>query len=49
MPSRRARTDKGQGLVEFALVVPVLMFLFLGVGTLMILFNYTGVVWNTSN
>jgi hypothetical protein len=33
MPSRRSRTDKGQGLVEFALVVPVLMLLFLGVYT----------------
>ena len=29
--------------------VPVLMFVFLGVGTLVILVNYTGAVWNTSN
>jgi hypothetical protein len=29
--------------------VPVLMFAFLGIGTLMILLNYTGVVWDTSN
>lgn len=29
--------------------VPVLMFLFLGIGTLMILVNYTGAVWSTSN
>ena|SRR5258706_2844841 len=29
--------------------VPVLMFIFLGLGTLVILVNYTGVVWNTSN
>lgn len=29
--------------------VPILMFAFLGVGTLLILVNYTGVVWNTSN
>jgi hypothetical protein len=29
--------------------VPVLMFLFLGVGTLVILVNYTGAVWDTSN
>jgi hypothetical protein len=29
--------------------VPVLMFLFLGVGTLVILVNYTGTIWNTSN
>ena len=25
------------------------MFAFLGIGTLLILINYTGVVWNTSN
>lgn len=29
--------------------VPVLMFVFLGVGTLLILVNYTGAVWATSN
>lgn len=29
--------------------VPVLMFVFLGVGTLAILVNYTSVVWNTNN
>ena len=29
--------------------VPILMFAFLGVGTLLILVNYTGVVWSTSN
>jgi len=29
--------------------VPILMFAFLGVGTLLILVNYTGVVWDTSN
>ena len=29
--------------------VPILMFAFLGIGTLVILVNYTGVVWNTSN
>ncbi len=29
--------------------VPILMFVFLGVGTMLILVNYTGVVWNTSN
>jgi hypothetical protein len=29
--------------------VPILMFAFLGIGTIMILVNYTGVVWNTSN
>jgi hypothetical protein len=29
--------------------VPVLMFVFLGVGTLVILINYTGAVWDTSN
>jgi len=29
--------------------VPVLMFIFLGVGTLAILINYTGAVWDTSN
>jgi hypothetical protein len=29
--------------------VPILMFAFLGVGTLVILVNYTGVVWETSN
>ena len=29
--------------------VPILMFAFLGVGTALILVNYTGVVWNTSN
>jgi len=29
--------------------VPILMFAFLGIGTLLILLNYTGVVWNTSN
>ena len=29
--------------------VPILMFAFLGIGTLLILINYTGVVWNTSN
>ena len=29
--------------------VPVLMFVFLGVGTLVILVNYTGAVWETSN
>lgn len=29
--------------------VPILMFALLGVGTLMILVNYTGVVWDTSN
>jgi len=29
--------------------VPVLMFVFLGVGTLVILVNYTGAVWDTSN
>jgi hypothetical protein len=29
--------------------VPILMFAFLGVGTLVILINYTGVVWSTSN
>lgn len=29
--------------------VPIVMFVFLGLGTLVILVNYTGVVWNTSN
>jgi hypothetical protein len=29
--------------------VPILMFAFLGVGTLVILINYTGVVWATNN
>jgi hypothetical protein len=29
--------------------VPILMFVFLGIGTLVILANYTGVVWDTSN
>lgn len=29
--------------------VPILMFVFLGVGTLVILVNYTGTVWDTSN
>jgi hypothetical protein len=29
--------------------VPILMFAFLGIGTIMILVNYTGVLWNTSN
>jgi len=29
--------------------VPILMFVLLGVGTLLILVNYTGVVWDTSN
>jgi Cell division protein CrgA len=29
--------------------VPILMFVFLGVGTLVILVNYTGAVWDTSN
>jgi hypothetical protein len=29
--------------------VPVLMFVFLGLGTIVILVNYTGVVWDTSN
>jgi hypothetical protein len=29
--------------------VPVVMFFFLGVGTLVILVNYTGTVWDTSN
>ncbi|MEY2446828.1 MAG: hypothetical protein QOH79_304 [Acidimicrobiaceae bacterium] len=29
--------------------VPVLMFIFLGIGTLVILVNYTGTVWETSN
>jgi hypothetical protein len=29
--------------------VPVLMFVLLGVGTLVILVNYTGVVWSTNN
>src|SRR3954447_15255298 len=29
--------------------VPILMFVFLGVGTLVILINYTGAVWDTSN
>ena len=29
--------------------VPILMFAFLGVGTLAILVNYTGVVWDTNN
>jgi len=29
--------------------VPILMFAFLGIGTVLILINYTGVVWNTSN
>src|SRR3954452_6199143 len=29
--------------------VPALMFALLGIGTLMILLNYTGVVWDTSN
>jgi len=29
--------------------VPILMFAFLGIGTLLILLNYTGVVWDTSN
>lgn len=29
--------------------VPILMFVFLGVGTLLILVNYTGTVWETSN
>ena len=29
--------------------VPILMFAFLGVGTLVILVNYTGVVWDTNN
>ena len=29
--------------------VPILMFVLLGVGTLVILVNYTGVLWSTSN
>ena len=29
--------------------VPILMFALLGLGTVLILVNYTGVVWNTSN
>ena len=29
--------------------VPILMFVFLGVGTLVILINYTGVIWDTNN
>ena len=29
--------------------VPILMFALLGVGTLVILVNYTGVLWSTSN
>lgn len=29
--------------------VPILMFVFLGLGTLVILINYTGTVWDTSN
>jgi hypothetical protein len=29
--------------------VPILMFAFLGLGTLVILVNYTGVVWDTNN
>ena len=29
--------------------VPILMFAFLGIGTLLILINYTGVVWDTNN
>jgi hypothetical protein len=29
--------------------VPVLMFVLLGVGTLVILVNYTGALWETSN
>jgi hypothetical protein len=29
--------------------VPVLMFIFLGVGTLLILVNYTSTVWDTNN
>jgi hypothetical protein len=29
--------------------VPILMFAFLGIGTVLILMNYTGIVWNTSN
>jgi hypothetical protein len=29
--------------------VPVLMFILLGVGTVVILVNYTGVFWDTSN
>jgi hypothetical protein len=29
--------------------VPIVMFIFLGVGTLVILVNYTGAVWDTSN
>src|SRR5690349_21829554 len=29
--------------------VPILMFAFLGTGTALILVNYTGVVWHTSN
>jgi hypothetical protein len=29
--------------------VPIVMFVLLGAGTLVILVNYTGVVWNTSN
>ncbi len=29
--------------------VPILMFAFLGIGTLVILVNYTGAVWDTSN
>jgi len=29
--------------------VPILMFVFLGAGTLVILINYTGAVWETSN
>ena len=29
--------------------VPILMFAFLGIGTILILVNYTGVLWDTSN
>ena len=29
--------------------VPILMFVFLGLGTLVILINYTGAIWDTSN
>ena len=56
-PSRRRRTSRRgrytppipRDVKVSPIWVPILMFAFLGIGTLLILINYTGVVWNTSN
>jgi hypothetical protein len=49
LPSARYTPPIPRDIKISPIWVPILMFTLLGVGTMLILVNYTGVVWDTSN